>query len=240
MKRPEYGNKRYGDVIGIDVGFKGTNWIVDSNNVRVELPDFSKEEKKLRTLNKKLNRQVKIASRTKMHGRSKNRQKTIKQINKYAKRIRDKKVAKMYDYISHEIVDKKPLAVVIEDLKIRDLFMTDKKIPAYKRKIFNDNILNASISMFQQKLEYICNGNGIKLIKAERGFPSTQRCHKCGAIHKMNRSRIYRCDECGMVEDMEYISCDELILQACGLFPGLVEDYELQFFGKCKNCLSGQ
>ena len=48
------------------------------------------------------------------------------------------------------------------------------------------------------------------------------------------------CRECGMVEDMEYISCDELILQACGLFPGLVEDYELQFFGKCKNCLSGQ
>ena len=46
------------------------------------------------------------------------------------------------------------------------------------------------------------------------------------------------CRECGMVEDMEYISCDELILQACGLFPGLIEDFELQFFGKCKKCLS--
>ena len=42
------------------------------------------------------------------------------------------------------------------------------------------------------------------------------------------------CRECGMVEDMEYISCDEMILQASGLFPGLIEDCELQFFGKCK------
>ena len=55
-----------------------------------------------------------------------------------------------------------------------------------------------------------------------------------------NPHNHFICRECGMVEDMEYISCHELILQACGLFPGLIEDCELQFFGKCKNCLSGQ
>ena len=30
------------------------------------------------------------------------------------------------------------------------------------------------------------------------------------------------CRECGMVEDMEYISCDEMILQASGLFLSLI------------------
>ena len=55
-----------------------------------------------------------------------------------------------------------------------------------------------------------------------------------------NPHNHFICRECGMVEDMEYISCDEMILQASGLFPGLIEDCELQFFGKCKNCLSGQ
>lgn len=189
-------SKPYSDIIGIDLGCSKNNWIVDSNGVRVSLPDCSKEDKKIRHFQRKLQRQIKT-SRTKK--RSKNRLKTIKTINKYYKKKTNKKINAIHNYVSHEIIEKKPLAVVIEEIKVQDMILTDKNIPTINRQAFNSNIYSHMLNTVQCIIQYKCEYNGIKLIKADGEFPSTQRCSSCGNISEVGTRKIYRCPVCGMV-----------------------------------------
>ena len=169
---------------------------MDSNGVRVSLPDTTKEDKKIKHFQRKLQRQIKT-SRTKK--RSKNRLKTIKTINKYYKKRTNKKVNAIHNYVSHEIIEKKPLAVVIESLDIYDMIIRDNRLPYYKKKKFNDNIFNHVLSEVKRIIEYKCEQNDIKFIKADREFPSSQRCSSCGNIMNIGQRKIYRCPVCGMI-----------------------------------------
>lgn len=189
-------SKPYSDTIGVDLGCSKNNWIVDSNGVRVSLPDTTKEDKKIKHFQRKLQRQIKT-SRTKK--RSKNRLRTIRTINKYYKRITNKKVNAIHNYVSHEIIEKKPLAVVIESLDVHGMMIRDNRLPYYKKKKFNDNIFNHALSIVRRIVEYKCEQNGIKLIKADREFPSSQRCSSCGNIMDIGQRKLYRCPACGMV-----------------------------------------
>jgi len=46
------------------------------------------------------------------------------------------------------------------------------------------------------------------------------------------------CRYCGQVFDMDYASKEDILSDVAGEFNGIVEGYELQFFGKCEKCLS--
>ena len=190
-------------VIGIDVGFKGNNWIVDSNETIVQLPDFSKERKKIKKLSKKLNRQIRIASRTKMQIRSKRRLKTIKEMNKYHKKITNKRLSAIYDYISHNIIDNNPAKVIIEDINTTEMLCKDKNIPLQDREKYNSKIYDAGLCKFQEILTYKCKHHGIELIKADKYYPSSQICSNCGNRHPIGSRRIYRCPICGMVKNRD-------------------------------------
>lgn len=45
------------------------------------------------------------------------------------------------------------------------------------------------------------------------------------------------CRYCGRVMDMEYIPKERIIEKASDQFDGVIEGYDLQFFGKCNGCL---
>lgn len=189
-------SKPYSDTIGIDLGCSKNNWIVDSNGVRVSLPDTTKEDKKIKHFQRKLQRQIKT-SRTKK--RSTNRLKTIKTINKYYKKKTNKKVNAIHNYVSREIIEKKPLAVVIEDIKVRDMLKIDKNIPCKTRSSMVYNIYQHCLYEVQSIIEYKCENNGIKVIKANSQFPSSQRCSSCGNIMDIGKKKTYKCPVCGMV-----------------------------------------
>lgn len=189
-------SKPYSDTIGIDLGCSKNNWIVDSNGIRVSLPDTTKEDKKIKHFQRKLQRQIKT-SRTKK--RSKNRLKTIKIINKYYKKKTNKKINTIHNYVSHEIIEKKPLAVVIESLDVYGMKIRDNKLPYYKKKRFNDNISNHCLSIVKNIIEYKCQMNNVKIIHADSQFPSSQRCSSCGNIMEIGQRKIYKCPKCGMV-----------------------------------------
>lgn len=56
-----------------------------------------------------------------------------------------------------------------------------------------------------------------------------------GFIHSHNH---FVCRQCGSVLDMEEIPCASILENASRKFSGEIEGYHLQFFGKCKDCLS--
>lgn len=46
------------------------------------------------------------------------------------------------------------------------------------------------------------------------------------------------CRGCGAVIDMDYVSEEDVIANASRSFTGIIEEYELQFYGTCESCLS--
>lgn len=59
---------------------------------------------------------------------------------------------------------------------------------------------------FYRQIQYKSNWNNIKFIEADRFYPSSKLCIKCGNIkHDLKlKDRIYTCSCCGNVIDRDY------------------------------------
>ncbi|WP_237745245.1 RNA-guided endonuclease InsQ/TnpB family protein, partial [Ligilactobacillus animalis] len=97
--------------------------------------------------------------------------------------------------------------IVIEDLAVKEMQMTHVASKGLQRSMFG---------YFRQILSYKCDWNGKKLILADKYYPSTQRCSKCGHI-KTGEEKVglngnlkygtkhneYICYECGNIMDRD-------------------------------------
>lgn len=211
----EYVERESTESIGIDLGCKGYNWIVDSAGNRVELPDFSKEERKLKGLHKKFARQLRTNAKKKrkpsfkqnkpvLYERTKNEQKTIAKINKYYKRIKNRRKNKVYEYCK-TLLELKPRSVVLESLKESDMLINDnsKRCNAQKQ-MFNHNIQMSALYETSNIISRTLGCNNIPIIFADREYPSSQICSCCGYQQKIGRKRYFRCPQCGSVIDRDY------------------------------------
>ncbi|BDZ30833.1 hypothetical protein MH1LPH_12990 [Lactiplantibacillus brownii] len=97
--------------------------------------------------------------------------------------------------------------IVIEDLSVKDMQMSHVASKGLQRSMFG---------YFQQILTYKCDWYGKELILADRQYPSTQRCSKCGHIKSGNdkitlqgnathqtKHNEYVCYGCGAVRDRD-------------------------------------
>ncbi|WP_460266907.1 zinc ribbon domain-containing protein, partial [Clostridium perfringens] len=57
---------------------------------------------------------------------------------------------------------------------------------------------------FKRQLEYKCKFRGIKLVVADRFYPSSKTCSQCGEIKKdlKLKDRVYKCS-CGLTIDRD-------------------------------------
>jgi putative transposase len=64
---------------------------------------------------------------------------------------------------------------------------------------------DASLGLFGRLVEYKCAWYGKTLVKVDRFFPSSKRCHDCGhVVHELPLSvREWACPECGTVHDRD-------------------------------------
>ena len=97
--------------------------------------------------------------------------------------------------------------IVIEDLAVKEMQMTHVASKGLQRSMFG---------YFRQILSYKCDWYGKKLILADKYYPSTQRCSKCGHI-KTGEEKVgingnlkygtkhneYICYECGNIMDRD-------------------------------------
>lgn len=97
--------------------------------------------------------------------------------------------------------------IVIEDLAVKGMMMTHVASKGMQRSLF---------SRFRQILTYKCNWYGKELILADKTYPSTQRCAKCGYIKKGDekitlqgnqkhgtKHNEYICYKCGYSNDRD-------------------------------------
>lgn len=104
------------------------------------------------------------------------------------------------DYINKVISDlakTKPMWITIEDLNVSGMM---------KNRHLSKSIAQQKFFEFRVKLLAKCNEYGIELRVADRFYPSSKTCHRCGCIKSDLKlsDRIYTCSECGYTADRDF------------------------------------
>ena len=192
-----------GSVVGVDMGV-GDHVIVAANPhgdevMRRGLPTtIADHDKRIRHLQRKLSRKRGPDKRTKTAPSSR-WIRANNQVRKYHNTMANVR----RDFAAKAVHDlaKNYETVVIEDLNVRAMMARGG---AYKRGL-NRAIAQASFADLRQRITYKTQWNGGTTIVADRWFPSSKTCSRCGEVKsKLSLSeRKYMCHRCGIVVDRD-------------------------------------
>lgn len=182
--------------LGVDLGLKDLAICSDGkvykniNKTRV----VKKLEKRLCRLQRQVSRKYDKNKKGKEYVKTSNIIKLEKSIQ-----LLHRKLANIRNNYLHqtttEIVKTKPFRVVIEDINVKGIM---------KNRHLSKAIAKQGFYEFRRILEYKCKFNGIELVIADRFYPSSKTCSKCGNINKNLKlsDRVYKC-ECGLSIDRD-------------------------------------
>ena len=175
--------------IGIDLGINR----LATTSERVGYPNgrhLKRSQKQLARLQRKLARQIKGSGR---------RQITKNKIAKLHFKIGNQRKDAIHkatsDILAKTKPEDSPVAICVEDLNVAGMMKNGKLSKA---------LADASMGEFARQLDYKSAWLGIKMVKADRFYPSSQLCSRCGERQKMALSeRTYHCPSCQFKEDRD-------------------------------------
>ena len=179
----------YTENIGIDLGIK--TLAVCSNGELFENPKALRNNLvKLARIQRKFARQCRMNK-----GGSKNQNKTktkLQKLHYHTSEIRKDCLHKM----TTSLVKTNPEKIVIEDLNVSGMM---------KNRKLSRAISDLGMYEIKRQLEYKCKWNGIKLVIADRFFPSSKLCSCCGTTNTelTIADREWTCT-CGTTHDRDF------------------------------------
>ena len=194
----EWNNQETTESIGIDVGLKNDKWLVDSTGNTVERPNSEKLRKRIARLQRKYQRQKdtnlkKNPNFFKYHPNgSKNMQKTLAMINRDFKKISNRRRNVVHEYAC-DLINLKPKSIVMENPISMGLVKENNNTK------LNHMVYDAALYETTMIIEEKAINNGIKVIRADKEFPSSQICSCCGYRQNIGQNKLYRCPECGSI-----------------------------------------
>ena len=190
--------------LGIDLGIKELAVCSDGKVFKNINKTYvvRKIEKKLKRLQRKVSKKYEM-NKIEKGGENRCQYKKTKNIIKLEKQIQQihRKLANIRKNYVHQtttsIVKTKPYRVVIENLGVSNMMKNKHLSNAIRKQGFNE---------FKRQLEYKCKFRGIKLVIADRFYPSSKICSQCGEIKKdlKLKDRIYKCNSCGLTIDRDF------------------------------------
>ncbi len=186
-----------GSVLGVDVGIKALATVSDGRvfeNPRA----YSKNEKRLRGLHKAFNRKKKGSN---------NRKKALLKLQKLYERIAN--IRKDAIHKATTAITKSCSVIGIEDLNVTGMM---------KNRKLSKHIQDASFGEVLRQIEYKSERYGVKVVKADRFYPSSKTCSKCGTIDKSLKlsDRAYSCSSCNLSIDRDLNAATNLMNLAVG------------------------
>lgn len=181
--------------IGIDLGLK--NFAIISNG---KIYKNINKSKRIKKLEQKLCREQRCLScKYKNLKKGESTQKNIEKQRLKVQKLYHKIANIRTDYINKtiaEIVKTKPSYITIEDLNVLGMM---------KNKHLSKAVVSQKFYEFRTKLKEKCDDNSIELRIADRWYPSSKMCHRCGSIKKDLKlsDRIYHCS-CGYIADRDF------------------------------------
>ena len=185
------------DGIGIDLGITALAVCSDNNKYKNinKSQTVKKLEKQKRRLQRSISRSYEKNKKGKEYCKTNNVIKKEKLLLRVSHRLTDIRNNYLHQTTT-EIVNRKPRFICIEDLNVSGMM---------KNKHLSKAVQNQGFYEFHRQLEYKCKDKGIRLVVADRFYPSSKLCSYCGNIKKDLKlsDRIYKC-ECGNVIDRDY------------------------------------
>ena len=191
------------EVVGVDVGVRTVATLSNGLTFNMGKNKIQMLDNRKRALDRAHKRDIDrrryISERTKAKydkiPKTNNEQKRDKKRLKTYKRISNS-YKYQYHVISKQIASLDNIGtVVLEDLHVC------KMISDYY--FARNYIIQARLKTLLSFIEYKCKNNGKTVIKAPDEFPSTQKCSKCGHLHKVGPSKTFKCPDCGFVMDRD-------------------------------------
>ena len=176
-----------GSVAGTDLGINIMAYVSDGtkfDNPRA----LRRYERKLKRAQRRLSKKEKGSS---------NRKKAVREVQSIHRRITN--IRKDSIHKSTTYLAKNKSVIGLEDLNVSGML---------KNHYLSKAISDAGIHEFRRQMEYKTMWYGSKIVYANRFFPSTKRCSKCGHInHDVPLSkRVFVCEQCGFTLDRDYNS----------------------------------
>ena len=183
------------DVIGVDFCVKDLA-ITSDGFVYANPKAYRHAKARLRRLQRSLSR------KKKKH--SKNREKCRNLLAKLHRRITNIRVNAAHQLTSDITKKAKPKAIVIEDLKTKNMSKNNSLASA---------ILDANFGRMRQFLEYKCAWLGILLFFAPQFYASSRYCSHCGQYYNVGldlNDREWVCPVCGHKHDRDFNAAKNL------------------------------
>ena len=185
------------DGIGIDLGIKELAVCSDGHTYKnINKTDKIKRlEKQKRRIQRQIARKYLMNKEGNNYVKTKNIEKAELKLLKKTHKITNTRNDYLHK-VTTEIVKREPSFIVLEDLNISGML---------KNKYLSKAVQEQCLYTFRQMLEYKAERAGIKLILADRFYPSSKLCSNCGTIkHNLKLTeRTYICNECGYTIDRD-------------------------------------
>jgi len=192
-------NKPTTEPIGIDVGIKelaviSTGEIIKNINKTKEVRHLAKKLKRLQRQASRQYEKFKKKGGEIRYEKTSNLLKLEREIRLVHKRLNDIRTNHLHQTTS-KLVKANPEYIVIEDLNVSGMM---------KNKHLSRAISGQKLYEFRRQIEYKCQWYGVRLIFADRWYPSSKTCSQCGQIKKDLKlsDRTYHCD-CGLHIDRD-------------------------------------
>ena len=183
--------------VGIDLGIKDLAVCSDGNTYKNinKTQKVKKLEKKKRRLQRSVSRKYEKNKKGESYCKTRNIIKREKELLKVIKRLANVRHNYLHQTTS-EIVKRKPSFICIEGLNVRGMM---------KNRHLSKSVQEQCFYEFRRQITYKSERNNIKVVIADRWFPSSKLCSCCGNVKKDLKltDRIYKCD-CGNIIDRDY------------------------------------
>lgn len=183
-----------GEPIGIDLGIK--DLAVCSDGTVFENINHSREvrrlEKKLRRLQRRLSRKYEMNKAGQKFVKTSNIRKLETQVLRVRRRLTNIRQNQRHQSTA-AIVKKQPRMVVMEDLNVSGMMKNHHLAKAIQEQGFFE---------FIRQMAYKSQWHNIRFVQADRFFPSSQICSRCGERWKGTKDlsvRKWTCPNCGAV-----------------------------------------
>ena len=185
------------DGIGIDLGLKELAVCSDGHTYKnINKTDRVKRlEKQKRRKQRQISRKYLMNKQGDKYVETKNIVKAELKILKLTHKLTN--IRKDYIHkVTTDIVKREPSFITIEDLNIKGMV---------KNTHLSKSIQQQNLYKFRELLTYKAEQAGIKLVIADRFYPSSKTCSCCGSVkHSLKLTeRVFVCNECGLEIDRD-------------------------------------
>lgn len=207
--------------VGIDLGIKTLAVLADSDGVLGTEPN----PRHLDRAQKQLRRASRVVSRR--HGPDRRTGQQASRRWEKASQARNKihhRVANLREDTLHQMTTRLACeygTIVIEDLCVAGMG---------RNRRLSRRVADAAFGEIRRQLTYKTRRRGTRLIVADRWYPSSKTCSRCGAVKtKLPLSmRIFECDNCGLALDRDANAGHNLVaLAARTTGTGVAGDLDL-------------